>query len=148
MRVFPQALPLVAVAGVIGLCSTAAQAQTASAPAWVSKGYQGAASTVATPVNANTRDASNNRVIINGEIQTAGSSSVQSQFMALTGGAGTTSTGAGANTYTATAIANLVDVQVTGSWNTVIVNANQTNTGNVTATSGAAQQKVSGNGTN
>jgi len=138
----------------IGLLSAAsvtpATAQvSATAPAWVSGGYNGAASAVTTQFNPNTRDASNNRVVINGEIQTPGMTSVQDQFAALNGGASTATTGAGSNS-TATAIGNLINVQVNGSWNTVVLSANQTNNGTVSAQTQTgptvtAQQKASGN---
>ena len=120
------------------------------APTWASQGYNGAATTTAAAFDPSTRDASNNRVVINGEIQTPGAASVQGQFAALAGGALNTATGAGPNS-TATAVGNSLTVQVTGSWNTVVVSATQTNNATVTAQAGAgsavtAQQKVSGNG--
>lgn len=132
------------------LSAAPAFAQPAAAPVWISGGYNGAAAATAAPFNPSTRDANNNRVVINGEIQTAGATSVQDQFAALSGGAMTAATGAGPNSA-ATAIGNQLTVQVTGSWNTVVVSATQTNTATVTATaaggSGAStQQKASGNG--
>jgi holdfast attachment protein HfaA len=111
-----------------------ATAQVTGAPAWTSQGYNGAAASVATAFDPNTRDANNNRVVMNGEIQTGGPATVQDQFAALSGGAATNATGAGAS---ATAIGNLLNIQVNGSWNTVIVNANQTNSGAVTAQAGS-----------
>lgn len=39
----------------------------------------------------------------------------------------------GAASQTSTAIGNLLTVSVVGSWNTVIVNSTQSNTGNITA---------------
>ena len=121
-----------------------------SAPAWTSQGYNGVAASVTAAFNPNTRDGSNNRVVINGEIQRPGANSVQDQFTALAGGAVNNATGAGPNS-SATAIGNLLTVQVSGSWNTVVVSANQTNNATLTAQAGAGpaistQQKASGNG--
>jgi len=123
---------------------------SASAPTWANQGYNGAASSVAVAFDPSTRDANNNRVVVNGEIQTPGASSVQDQFAVLAGGAMTNATGAGPNSA-ATAVGNQLNVQVSGSWNTVIVSASQTNNATVTAQAGAAsaatpQLKASANG--
>ena len=120
----------------------------AAAPSWATQGYGGAGTAVASPIDPSTRDANNNRVVVNGEIQTAGGTSVQSQFAGLNGGASNTASGASATTgNSASAVANLVNVQVNGSWNTVVVNAKQSNTGAITATAGAGsmQQGAAGN---
>ena len=132
-------------------CAEPAAAQvSASAPAWTAGGYNGAASAVTAQGAVGARDANNNLVVINGEMQTPGVNTVSDQFAALSGGASTASTGAGSNAN-ATAIGNLINVQVSGSWNTVVVSATQTNTGTVSAQTQSgqtptAQQKVSGNG--
>ena len=145
------ALHLLSVFTAAALLASAAPAlaQTATAPVWTSDGFNGASAAVAAPFNPSTRDANNNRVVINGEIQTAGATSVQEQFASLSGGAMSAATGAGPNSA-ATAIGNQLTVQVSGSWNTVVVSATQTNSVGVTATAGAstatAQQKASGNG--
>lgn len=118
----------------------------AARPTWTTAGYGGAGASVTTAFDPQTRDANNNRVVINGEIQNSGLPSLQSEFSTLAGGAGSASAGAGAPTNTATAVGNLLNVQVTGSWNTVIVSAVQTNTGTVTAQAGAAAAKAAGNG--
>ncbi|MBO6796932.1 holdfast anchoring protein HfaA [Maricaulis sp.] len=68
------------------------------------------------------RSSAGNRVIIDGVIQTG--VGVSSQLNGLFGG------GVGAN---ATAIGNQLNVNVTGQWNTVIVNSTQINNGNVNA---------------
>lgn len=134
------AFALIALAG-------AAQAQSMAArPTWTTAGYGGAGASVTTAFDPQTRDANNNRVVINGEIQNSGLPSVQSEFSALAGGAGSASAGAGSPANTATAVGNLLNVQVSGSWNTVIVSATQTNTGTVTAQAGAAAAKAAGNG--
>jgi holdfast attachment protein HfaA len=140
---------LIAPAAAFALLALAggAEAQSMAArPSWTTAGYGGAGTSVTTAYDPQTRDANNNRVVINGEIQTAGLPSVQNEFSALSGGAGSASAGAGSPTNTATAVGNLLNVQVAGSWNTVIVSANQTNTGTVTAQAGASAAKAAGNG--
>ncbi len=115
--------------------STSALAQATSAPpAWMTGGYRGAATATSQTFDPVTRDANGNRVVISGEIQTPGGTSVAMDFASLSGGAGNTATGAGYNT--ATAIGNLVSVQITGSWNTVVVNSTQTNSGSISAQAG------------
>ncbi len=71
------------------------------------------------------RDANGNLLIVNGVMSGAGSVS-QQDGMRQTGTPG----GAGAS---ATAIGNSLNVQVTGTWNTVIVDSTQTNNGNQSA---------------
>ena len=68
------------------------------------------------------RSSAGNRVIIDGVIQTG--VGVSSQLNGLFGG------GVGAN---ATAIGNQLNVNVTGQWNTVIVNSTQINNGDINA---------------
>lgn len=68
------------------------------------------------------RSSAGNRVIIDGVIQTG--VGVSSQLNGLFGG------GVGAN---ATAIGNQLNVNVTGQWNTVIINSTQINNGDVNA---------------
>ncbi|MCF8878584.1 holdfast anchoring protein HfaA [Hyphobacterium sp. SN044] len=84
------------------------------------------------PYRAGTRDQNNNRVVVNGVMQTGVGVQAAGQG---TGGVGqSSSTG---NQYSsATAIGNQLNVVVNGNWNTVVVNSTQTNNGNVTATSG------------
>ncbi|MDO9223051.1 MAG: holdfast anchoring protein HfaA [Caulobacter sp.] len=80
-------------------------------------------------VDYGTRDSSNNRLIVDGLIQ---SGENQSNFSRIDGGVFTSATGVGAGN--STAIGNNLVVITQGSWNTVIVTSVQTNTGNVTAT--------------
>ena len=117
----------------------AALAQSASGTAsQYSRGYGQGAGGFAQPVNASMRDANGNLTILDGVIQ-AGSGTmfgklnvggVQDQFT----GAGSVSGTSGGSTGTATAIGNNLVVVTQGSYNTVIVNANQTNNGAITAT--------------
>lgn len=83
------------------------------------------------------RDPRGNRLIVNGIIRNGTGSYVETDGppgAPIASGADYFS--AGASTYNNTAIGNLMSVTVTGSWNTVIVNSRQTNTGTVTATGG------------
>lgn len=75
------------------------------------------------PINPSTRDANNNRVIINGEMQLQGT---------LTGGLmDNFATG-----NTAQAVGNQLNVVTQGNYNTVIVDSTQINNGDVSANSG------------
>ena len=80
------------------------------------------------PIDAGTRDANGNRLIVNGRIM--GSSS-------LSGGVGD-SDGAAFNQSIAasSAIGNQLNVITSGSFNTVIVDSTQNNSGDITATVG------------
>ena len=92
-------------------------------PYGVSPGQENRAWSGATAsASAAARGASGNRVIINGLIQTGVGVSAQ---LGAIGGSGVGST--------STAIGNQLNVNVSGRWNTVIINSTQTNNGNVTA---------------
>lgn len=124
----------------------AAGAQSASGTAsQFSKGYGANAGSLAQPVNVSTRDANGNLTIIDGVIQNSDSSSILGKLsvsgvQAQSTGAG--SGGTGVNSGTATAIGNNLVVVTQGNYNTVIVNANQTNNGAVTATTTVLNGKV------
>lgn len=81
-----------------------------------------------------TRDANGNRLIINGIIQADASGQTRSDGV-VDGGtlSGADYFSTGASTASTTAVGNLLTVTVDGSWNTVIVNSSQSNTGNVIA---------------
>lgn len=81
-----------------------------------------------------TRDANGNRLIINGIIQADASGQTRSDGV-VNGGtvSGADYFSTGASTASTTAVGNLLTVTVDGSWNTVIVNSSQSNTGNVIA---------------
>ena len=125
---------LVIAAGLAG----AASAQSASGTmSGYSRGYGTSASSFENPVNVSTTDANGNTTIVNGVMQAA-SGSIFSNLTSLgassaSSGAGTSSSGS--SSYgSATAIGNNLNVQVSGSYNTVIVNSTQTNTGAISAT--------------
>ena len=82
--------------------------------------------------SSQTRDG--NRLIVNGIIQSDSSSYFESD--GSNGSPGTSGAdyfSTGAASQTSTAIGNLLTVSVVGSWNTVIVNSSQSNSGTVTA---------------
>jgi holdfast attachment protein HfaA len=94
-------------------------------------GYGNARGATQAAQTGSTRDANGNRVIVNGLIQ-AGASS----YSSTSGGVSSGYSGAGGSGTTiggATAIGNSLNVVVQGSWNTVIVNSDQVNNGDVTA---------------
>jgi holdfast attachment protein HfaA len=111
----------------------AAQAQSASSTLSAYKaGYGGTGlSGFESPVNVSTRDANGNLVITDGVIQAGSDNSIFSHV--TVGGASDTYSGAGA-LGSATAIGNNLSVNVSGNNNMVIVNATQTNTGSISAT--------------
>ncbi len=126
----------------------AAEAQSASGTAsQYARGYSSGLSGMSTPVNASVRDVNGNLTILDGVIQTGNDSSVFGK-LSVSGaldqfaGAGGVTTSTGTATGTATAIGNNLVVVTSGSYNTVIVNANQTNTGTVTATTTVLNGKV------
>jgi len=83
------------------------------------------------PTDFSLRDAGGNLVIVNGVLRPASAA----------GGGFADSPLPVAGGQSATAVANQLSVLATGSWNTIIVDAVQTNTGDVTATAGSASQK-------
>lgn len=81
------------------------------------------------PITGSTRDGNGNRVIVNGMYVGNNYSSSSSDL--LTYGVGRSGTGTSGGT-TATAVGNLLNVDVVGNYNTVIVNADQQNEGDQT----------------
>jgi len=115
-----------------GACAlpAAAHAQTMRAnSADFNAGYGRRAGSENHPVEVSTRDANGNRVIVDGIIQ---SGEDQSTF-AFGSGAGESYSGVGSLSGSASAIGNSLVVVTQGSYNTVIVNSNQINNGNVSA---------------
>lgn len=81
------------------------------------------------PVDVSTRDANGNRVIVDGLILTGED---QSSF-SRSWGSGDAYAGVGASSGGASAIGNNLVVVTQGNYNTVIVNSNQVNNGNISA---------------
>lgn len=80
------------------------------------------------PADGSTRDENGNKVFVNG-VATGSAYAVTDN--AHTSGVGFS--GSGTGSATATAIGNALNVTVTGSWNTVIVNSKQVNNGDQNA---------------
>jgi holdfast attachment protein HfaA len=86
------------------------------------------------PVDPSLRDANGNLTLVNGQFTSSSTAQAFAQSSASSFAGGVGSSGSGASFAGATAIGNSLNVVTTGSNNTVVVNAVQTNTGNVTAT--------------
>ena len=97
-------------------------------------GYGGSRYTTQQAQTGSTRDASGNRLIVDGIIQSGASSYASSSagVSSSYSGAGSSSNG-GTIIGGATAIGNSLNVVVQGNHNTVIVNSRQTNNGNISA---------------
>jgi holdfast attachment protein HfaA len=120
-------LSLFALAGV-------AQAQMMSTnSASFNAGYGRTAGQENQPVNVDMTDANGNLTVINGMFQ-ANSASMFAGASARLSGASDSFSGAGSVGGSASAIGNNLDVVVQGSDNIVIVQSQQTNNGNVSAT--------------
>ena len=121
-----------AVLGLLVPTIAAAQSAGSTGASQFQQGYGAARSSTARGTNGSTRDANGNRLIVDGIIQSGASS-----YSRQSGGVANAYSGAGASRGTtiggSTAIGNQLNVVVQGSWNTVIVNSNQTNNGDVTA---------------
>ncbi|WP_409018663.1 holdfast anchoring protein HfaA [Brevundimonas vesicularis] len=121
--------PTLAALGLSLLAGQSALAQnTGSAGlAQFQAGYNASRYTTAQTTTGTTRDANGNRLVVNGLIQN-GASSYSSATAGVGSAAGGRTTLGGS-----TAIGNSLNVVVQGNNNTVVVNSNQTNTGNVQA---------------
>jgi holdfast attachment protein HfaA len=122
------ALAALAFAGV-AVGSASAQSMAASAANY-NAGYGRTYGQENQAVQPTTRDANGNRVILDGIIQTGADQSIFARAGAW--GAADAFAGAGA-LGGSSAIGNNLVVITQGNWNTVIVNSNQVNNGNVTA---------------
>jgi len=112
----------------------AAQSAGSTGASQFQQGYGAARASTARGTTGSTRDANGNRLIVDGIIQSGASS-----YSRQSGGVANAYSGAGYGSRNgaaiggSTAIGNQLNVVVQGSWNTVIVNSNQTNNGDVTA---------------
>jgi len=122
------ALP-VAAAGV-----ASAQSTGSAGAAQFQAGYGASRYTTAQASRGTTRDANGNRLVVDGLIQQNGSAYSRSDSNAsssiFNGGVGSSG---GTNIGGSTAIGNNLNVVVQGNRNTVVVNSNQTNTGDINA---------------
>ena len=96
------------------------------------QGYNGGLSNFESAVNVSTRNAAGNLVITDGVTQIGSDKSVFSKS-GSTSGASDAFSGAGA-VGGASAIGNNLSVNVSGNYNTVVVNSTQVNNGSVSAT--------------
>ncbi len=119
------------------MAGTAAAAASANPSEW-NRPYGDTHGTENRPYHG-MRDPNNNRVVVNGLIQTGVgvSASAGATASATAGGVGNGQ--GGLNASSATAIGNQLNVIVNGRNNTVVVNSQQTNNGDVSANSGANQ---------
>jgi holdfast attachment protein HfaA len=116
----------------VSLTATAAAAQGARqlpTAGGMAAGYSGAGASTGAPTDFSLRDASGNLVIVNGQLQTGAG---YEPGYRSGGGFG----------QTAIALGNQLTVQASGSWNVIIVDAVQTNTGDITAHAGAASARA------
>ena len=97
-------------------------------------GYANGRQMEARTYGSSSRGQTGNRLIVNGIIQSDSSSYFESDGnMGDQAASGADYFSSGAASSSSTAIGNLLTVSVAGSWNTVIVNSTQTNTGAITA---------------
>ncbi len=119
---------------VVAACAAAggAQAQSGSSTlSGFSQGFNGGLSTIQGAINVSTRDANGNLVIVDGVTQIGSDQSVFAKAGSTTG-ASDSFNGAGA-VGGASAIGNNLSVNVSGQYNTVVVNSTQVNNGDVAA---------------
>lgn len=124
----------------VALAAAPAGAQTLNTnSAAFNAGYGRTAGQENQAVDVGLTDASSNLTVVNGLFEAAGSSVFAGSSARLSGaasassGAGASASGAGFGGGAASAIGNNLNVVVQGSNNTVIVQSEQTNTGDVTA---------------
>jgi holdfast attachment protein HfaA len=112
-------------------------------PASLTAGYGRALGDENRPVEPSTRDANNNRVIINGMLGDP-SGLAGGLNGGLSGGLGDgQGLGySGVGRISAQAVANQINVVAAGSWNTIVIDAVQTNTGAVQASAALNSAKV------
>lgn len=115
----------------LGFAAGAAQAGDFSNASTYNAPYNMAAGQENQVPNASLRDANGNLTAVNGQIT---SSNFGASSGAGASGSGVGTSGAGIAHGSATAIGNQLNVVTLGNNNTVVVNATQTNTGTVTAT--------------
>ncbi len=123
----------------INILASPAQAQANPAPGWAGElerpwGFGYGQETQG--FDANTRDANGNRLIVDGRIMAGMDQSTLSTSSAASGASAWSQAqggaGLGGRINSGAAIGNQLNVITQGNYNTVIVNAQQTNTGNQT----------------
>ncbi|MEN5145229.1 holdfast anchoring protein HfaA [Brevundimonas diminuta] len=128
------AAAIIAALSALSAGSAAAQSTGSAGAGQFQAGYGGSRYTTAQASRGTTRDANGNRLVVDGIIQQNGSaysrSDSSSSSSHFSGGVGS---GAGTSIGGSTAIGNNLNVVVQGNRNTVVVNSNQTNNGNINA---------------
>jgi holdfast attachment protein HfaA len=122
------------IGGLLALLSLPAQAQAASVSGEFERPFGFAPGQETQSFDANTRDANGNRLILDGRIMAGIDQSTLSTASASASSWAQATAGAGfsGNAAQGTSIGNQINVITHGNFNTVIVNATQTNTGNQT----------------
>lgn len=122
------------VGGVLALLSLPAHAQAAAVSGEFERPFGFAYGQESQAFDANTRDANGNRLILDGRIMTGMDQSTLSTATASASSWAQATAGAGFSNNAAqgTSIGNQINVITQGNFNTVIVNATQTNTGTQT----------------
>jgi holdfast attachment protein HfaA len=122
------------IGGLLALLSLPAHAQAASVSGEFERPFGFAYGQEQSAFDANTRDANGNRLILDGRIMTGMDQSTLSTATASASSWAQATAGAGFGNGAAqgTSIGNQVNVITQGNFNTVIVNATQTNNGNQT----------------
>ena len=123
---------VLAVAAALLAAPDVGQAQSASSTlSQFRNGYAASGlSSFESPIDVSTRDANGNLVVTDGVVSSAGVGSV----FASTGVGSATSSSGSTAVGTASAIGNNLSVNVSGNYNTVVVNSSQVNNGAVSAT--------------
>jgi holdfast attachment protein HfaA len=119
--------------GVLAMGASANAQSGSSTLSSFQQGYNGGLSTFEQAVNVSTYVNGTNTVFVDGVSQIGSDGSVFAQ-KGSTSGASDSYSGAGGAAGSATAIGNNLSVNVSGNYNTVVVNSTQTNNGNVSAT--------------
>jgi holdfast attachment protein HfaA len=115
------------------LCPVMAQAGDFSNAATYNSPIDTAPGSENAPVDASIRDANGNLTIVNGQFTSAASAKAFAQSGASALATGVGAGGSGAGFAGASAIGNALNVVTVGNNNTVIVDSQQTNNGNITA---------------
>jgi holdfast attachment protein HfaA len=125
---------LALIGGVLALLTLPAQAQAATASGEFERPFGFAYGQESQSFDANTRDANGNRLILDGRMMTGMDQSSLSTATASASAWAQAAAGAGfpAGAAQGTSIGNQLNVITQGNYNTVIVNAQQTNNGNQT----------------
>lgn len=133
-------LAKVAVAGLTALASfiaisTPAMAQSSGGASMApfQSGYGASRYTTSRNTTGSTRDVNGNRLVVNGIIQAGASSYSETKSGVSNSSSASGSSANGTSIGGATAIGNSLNVVVQGNRNTVVVNSNQTNNGNISA---------------